>query len=72
LGGKLAFGNYLKKQAKEKLESEKGIYYRKKRCADVEPIFGNIFQNKNFKRFFVLGLENVVIEFGLIAMSLNL
>lgn len=65
-------GNYLKKKAKEKLESEKGIYYRKKRCADVEPIFANIKQNKNFKRFFLRGLENVALEFGLIAMAHNL
>lgn len=65
-------GNYLRKKAKDKLESEKGIYYRKKRCADVEPIFANIKQNKNFKRFLLRGIEKVAVEIGMIAMAHNL
>lgn len=32
----------LKKEAKEKLKSEKGIEFRKKRGIDVEPVFGHI------------------------------
>jgi transposase len=65
-------GNYLRKKAKDKLESEKGIYYRKKRCADVEPIFANMKQNKNFKRFLLRGIEKVAVEIGLVAMAHNL
>lgn len=65
-------GNYLKKKAKEKLESEEGLYYRKKRPVDVETVFGNIKQNKKFKRFYLKGLEKVRTEFGLIAISHNL
>ena len=38
-------GNYLKQKAREKLESDIGIRYRKKRAVEVEPIFGNIKQN---------------------------
>lgn len=65
-------GNYLRNKAKEKLESQEGIYYRKKRCADVEPIFANIKQNKNFKRFLLRGIEKVTVEIGLVAMAHNL
>jgi transposase len=65
-------GNNLKKKAQEKLQSERGIYYRKKRPIDVEPIFGNIKQNKKFKRFILRGLDKVKVEFGLIAIAHNL
>ncbi len=65
-------GNYLKRKAKEQLESEKGMYYRKKRSIEVEPIFGNIKQNKKFKRFCLRGIEKVKTEFGLIAIAHNL
>ena len=65
-------GNYLKKKAKEKLESETGVYYRKRRPVEVESVFGNIKQNKNFRRFYLRGLEKVKTEFGLIAISHNL
>jgi len=65
-------GNYLRKKAKDKLGSEIGIYYRKKRCADVEPVFANMKQNKNFKRFLLRGIEKVAVEIGLVAMAHNL
>jgi transposase len=65
-------GKYLRKKAKDKLESEKGNYYRKKRCADVEPIFANMKQNKNFRRFLLRGLEKVSVEIGLFAIAHNL
>jgi IS5 family transposase len=58
--------------AKEKLTSEQGIAHRKRRCWDVEAVFGNIKQNKNFKRFMLRGLEKVSIEVGLIALAHNL
>jgi transposase len=64
--------NELKKQANERLLSEKGIAHRKKRCADVEPVFGNIKQNKGFKRFLMRGLDNVIVEFGLLALGHNI
>lgn len=65
-------GNYLKTKAKEKLESDIGKYYRKKRPTEAEPVFGNIKQNKKFKRFFLRGTEKVKTEFGLIAIAHNL
>ena len=64
--------NRLKSKARERLTSEMGIKLRKKRCYDVEPVFGNIKQNKKFKRFNLRGNEKVEIEIGLIAIALNL
>jgi transposase len=64
--------NRLKARASELLKSEKGIYHRKKRCADVEPVFANIKYNKGFKRFLLRGLKKTEIETGLLAIAHNL
>jgi transposase len=61
-----------KQQAKERLLSPEGIAYRKKRSADIEPVFANIKHNKGFKRFMLRGLEKVSIETGLLAIAHNL
>ena len=61
-----------KQQADERLKSERGIIYRKRRAADIEPVFANIKHNKNFKRFMLRGLHKVEIETGLLALAHNL
>ena len=48
--------------------SEEGIEKRKQRWK-VEAVFGNIKQNKGFRRFFLRGLEKVNTELGLIAIA---
>lgn len=65
-------GRKLKNQAHERLKTEKGIYYRKRRPVDVEPVFGNIKSNKNFKRFLLKGIEKTEIEWGLLCLAHNL
>lgn len=65
-------GRKLRQQAYERLKTEKGIYYRKRRPADVEPIFGNIKHNKNFKRFLLKGIDKTEIEWGLLCIAHNL
>lgn len=65
-------GRNLKNQAYERLKTEKGIYYRKRRPVDVEPVFGNIKSNKNFKRFLLKGLDKTEIEWGLLCLAHNL
>ena len=65
-------GDRLKQQATDRLLTEKGIYYRKKRPADVEPVFGNIKHNKNFKRFLLKGIDKTEIEWGLLCIAHNL
>jgi hypothetical protein len=42
-----------------------------KRCIEPEPVFGNIKQNKGFKRFTLTKTAKVNIEFGLIAIAHN-
>lgn len=64
--------NQYKQQAIELLTSEKGIYYRKRRPVDVEPVFGNIKSNHGFRRVMLKGKEKVLIEAGLLAIAHNL
>lgn len=64
--------NRLKQKAFVLLNSGEGIERRKKRCFDVEPTFGNIKQNHNFRRFMLRGKEKVQIEMGLLAIAQNL
>ncbi|HLW31573.1 MAG TPA: transposase, partial [Aequorivita sp.] len=61
-----------KQRAREKLLSDIGEKYRKKRSVDVEPVFGHLKYNRNFNRFTHRGLEKVEIEFGLHALANNL
>lgn len=65
-------GRNLRQQAYERLKTQQGIYYRKKRPADVEPVFGNIKYNKHFKRFLLKGIDKTEIEWGLLCMAHNL
>ena len=61
----------LKTKARENLESELGKVIYSKRCVEPEPVFGNIKQNKGFKRFTLTKINKVNIEFGLIAIAHN-
>jgi len=65
-------GLRLKRQAAERLRTEEGIAYRKRRCHDVEPVFVNLKQNKGFRRFMLRGNEKMLIEAGLLAIAHNL
>jgi transposase len=65
-------GKELRNAASLRLQTEKGIYYRKKRPVDVEPVFGNIKYNKNFKRFLLKGIDKTEIEWGLVCIAHNL
>lgn len=65
-------GLKLRAQASERLQTEQGVAFRKKRCWDVESVFGNMKHNKGFRRFLLRGLEKVEIEVGLLAIAHNL
>lgn len=62
----------LRQQARERLESEQGRYYRSRRPVEVESVFGQIKHNRQFRRFLLRGLEKVNIEYGLAAIAHNL
>jgi len=42
----------LRLKAKKNLESDRGKELYPQRCIEPEPVFGNIKQNKGFKRYF--------------------
>lgn len=60
-----------KQLVRELLESDEGLEKRKQRW-QVEAVFGNIKQNKGFRRFYLRGTEKVSVEVGLIAIAHNL
>lgn len=64
--------NRLKNKSRKKLLSAEGVYHRKKRCADVEPVFANIKNNHQFRRFMLRGKQKVSVEAGLLAIAHNL
>jgi hypothetical protein len=64
--------NELKRQARERLQSELDIYHLKKRCCDTAPVFGNIKQYHGFRRFMLRGKQKVATETGLLALAQNL
>jgi len=64
--------NTYKQQVKENLNSEQGIYHRKKRPCDVEPVFASIKNNHYFKRFMLRTKPKTEIEAGLLALAHNL
>ena len=62
----------LKMKAKGFLQSQTGQQLYPQRCIEPEPVFGNLKQNKKFKRFTLTSLPKVAIEFGLMAIAHNL
>jgi len=63
--------HYIKEQ-EQKLSQPyyKELYAQRK--IEPESVFGNIKQNKHFRRFMLRGLDKVTVEFGLIAIVHNL
>lgn len=52
--------------------SEEGLGHRSQRPQDVEATFGNLKNNKSFKRFLCRGKDKIEVEFGLLAIAHNL
>jgi transposase len=61
-----------RRRAHELLISERGIYHRKKRPVDTEPVFGNMKSNHRFRRFLLRGTKKVEVEVGLLSLAQNL
>lgn len=64
--------NRHRQKAGELLRTEKGIYHRKKRPIDTEPVFGNMKSNHGFRRFLLRGTKKVEVEIGLLSLAQNL
>lgn len=61
-----------KQQAKQRLNTQQGIKYRKQRPVDVEPVFAHIKANRGFKRFLLKGISKAEVEVGLLSIAHNL
>jgi hypothetical protein len=55
-----------KQAAKDRLNTEQGIKYRKRRPADVEPVFAQLKHNHSFRRFLLKGMSKTEVEIGLL------
>jgi transposase len=64
--------NKYKAKAKELLTSPEGLEKRSRRPIEPESVFGNIKQNKGFKRLMLKGMEKIKVELGLLAISHNI
>ncbi len=62
----------LRKQAKENLNTEKGIELRKRRGNEIESIFGDKKLNKKNRRYNLRGIKKVNIEAGLHYITHNI
>jgi transposase len=61
-----------KRKAREMLNSKRGLYLRSRRSVEPEPVFGQIKWNKQYRRFRHTGFAKVNMDFGILAMALNL
>lgn len=64
--------NEFKQHAKKNLLSSLGIKLRKLRSVEAESVFAQIKHNLNFRKFNLRNLQNVSIEWGLVALAHNL
>ena len=60
------------KKARDLLTSDEGKDLRSRRGVEVEAVFGQIKENRQFRRFLLRGLDKVTIEYGLVAIAHNL
>jgi len=64
--------NEYKRQVRELLTSERGLYHRSRRPIEPEAVFGQIKDAHHFRRFRLRSLKKVNVEFGLVAMAHNI
>jgi len=62
----------LRAAARKRLESPEGLRHRSQRPVDVESVWGQIKQNRGFRRFMLRGIEKVQAEWGLVALAHNM
>ena len=63
---------WLMSKIREKMKTEEGRAFYKVRSKTVEPAFGDIKENKKFRRFLLRGKEKVKIEWNLVCVASNL
>lgn len=61
-----------KQQAREKLRSEEGYALSVRRMIEPESVFGQMKNNRGFRRFLLRGLPKVSLEVGWLSLAHNL
>jgi len=62
----------LRNKMQEKMESEQAKELMKLRSQSVEPVYGDIKENNNFRSFLLRTLEKVCLEFSIMCTSHNI
>ena len=62
----------LQQRARERLKTEKGWQFYRRRGTEVETVFGQVKGNWGFRRFNGWGNRNAACEWGLLMMAYNL
>ncbi|OME78572.1 transposase [Paenibacillus sp. FSL A5-0031] len=63
---------HYKRQVREKLRSEEGYALSVRRMIEPESVFGQIKNNRGFRRFLLRGLPKVSLEVGWLSLAHNL
>lgn len=63
---------YYKEQARTNLTSDLGIKLRRRRGYEIETFFGDLKQNRSFRRFSLRGKKKVEHELGLLCIGYNI
>ena len=61
-----------KRQARDRLTSEKGLEHRSKRPIEPEAVFGQMKYNMHYKRFRHFGKDKVTMDFAFFATAFNI
>ncbi|WP_409179220.1 transposase [Brevibacillus fortis] len=61
-----------KQQVREKRHSEEGYALSVRRMIEPESVFGQIKNNRGFRRFLLRGLPKVSVEVGWLSLAHNL
>ncbi|MBM7111785.1 transposase [Brevibacillus laterosporus] len=71
ISGSLRYLRY-KQQARERLRSEEGYALSVRRMIEPESVFGQMKNNRGFRRFLLRGLPKVSLEVGWLSLAHNL
>jgi transposase len=64
--------NEYRKNARQLLTCEEGLYHRCRRPIEPEAVFGQTKANKHYERFRHFGIEMIKMDFGIFAIAFNL
>ncbi|WP_208619447.1 transposase, partial [Paenibacillus helianthi] len=60
------------KQARDILRSEEGYALAVRRMTEPESVFGQLKNNRGFRRFLIRGMEKVTLEVGWLSLAHNM